>query len=429
MLKTATPGQGSMLSARVEASMVGPCRLLMLKTAVDSVVSWRGSFVTNPDIGRGDLLVQMLTAALLDKGTRSRDRFAIAQDLENRGALINFASDRLRMAFSGRALQRDIPDVLRITAESLREPLLGEEEFMKAKANHITAIQQVRDNTAAQAQRALLRVLFSETHPHYVEPETDTLRRLDTLGVHMVHDYHAAHFGGRGMVLVCVGDIDLDATRRAVEEIFEDWSAPALPAAYTTEAQPDRPGQTHVPMQDKQNLDVRMGHGLEIRRADTAYIPLSVGMSILGGNFSARLMQRIREEMGLTYGIYAQIAGVDPQLHGYVLVGVTLSRENLAFGLEATQVEVRRFVEEGPTEGELGIRKATICGAYKVGLETTVGLAGTLYRHAVHGFDVAYLDHFPEEVTAVTRRQVRDAVTQYLRPDAFHTTIAGTVEA
>lgn len=428
-MKTVLPGQGSMLSARVEVSIIGPCRLLMLKTAVDSVVSWRGSFVTNPNIERGDMLVQMLTAALLDKGTRSRDRFAIAQDLENRGALISFSSGRLRTTFSGRALQRDVPDVLRITAESLQEPLLDEEEFIKVKANHVTAIQQVRDNTAAQAQRALLRVLFSETHPHYVEPETDTLRRLDALGVNTVRDYHAAHFGGRSMLLVCVGDIDLDATRRAVEETFGDWAVPALPVAYTTEVQPDRPGQTRVPMRDKQNLDVRMGHGLEIRRADTAYIPLSMGMSILGGNFSARLMQRIREEMGLTYGIYAQLAGVDPQLHGYALVGVTLSRENLDSGLEATQVEVCRFVEEGPTEEELDIRKSTICGAYKVGLETTVGLAGTLYRHALHGFDVAYLDRFPDEVTAVTRVQVHDAVAQHFRPDAFHITIAGTVEA
>ena len=64
------------LSERVEERTVGPCRVLMLKTPIRSVVSWRGSIVAHPDFAGGDELVQILTAMLLDKGTRSRDRAA-----------------------------------------------------------------------------------------------------------------------------------------------------------------------------------------------------------------------------------------------------------------------------------------------------------------------------------------------------------------
>ena len=71
---------------RIEERRVGPCQLYILPTPVDSVVSWHGSFCTYPDFAKGEDLLQDVAVSLLDKGTHRRDRFAVAEVLEDRGA-------------------------------------------------------------------------------------------------------------------------------------------------------------------------------------------------------------------------------------------------------------------------------------------------------------------------------------------------------
>ena len=415
------------LSARVEERVVGPCRVLMLKTPVRAVVSWRGSFMAYPDLVGGDELLQMLTVQMLDKGTHDRDRFAIAEVLENRGAQLRFASEALRVSFEGRALRDDVPEVLQIMAEELRRPLFDDAEFVKAKARYKAWLQRSLENTGSQASAALIRRLYSTAHPHYMVPTQEVIARLDTLTAEPVRAYHARHFGARNLLLVFVGDIDVKAVEQAMHDAFGDWPAHEAPAAYQTKATPQVPGRVNVFMPDKFNLDVRMGHALSLRRADPDFMPLFVGTYILGGNFSARLMNKIRDEMGLTYGINARLLGITAEYEGHWMIGVTLSQENVEKGIVATLDEVRRFVDEGPTADELKAKQTTITGSFKVGLATTGKLATTLYRHAIQGFGVDYLERFPLEVEAVTLDQIRDAVARHFRPEAFQTALAGTL--
>jgi len=378
-------------------------------------------------MGEGEELVQSMVTQMLDKGTQLRDRFEIADILENKGAQISFSSQGLRVGFSGHALTEDVPETLRVMAESLKIPLLSEEELVKVKMNTETAVQQFRDSTSAQSTGALKRKLFGTAHPLYFPSPDETMERLQQVDIERVRKYHTLHFGARDMLLVFVGDLETGRILDTLREVFDGWPAGTVEPSFTANALPLNPGQTCVPMPDKQNLDVRFGHALFLRRSDKDYMPLNVAISILGGNFSSRLMQKIREEMGLTYGIYARMGGISLYHDGYVGAGITLSQENLVQGMESTLREVHRFVEEGPSEEELEVEKTTICGAYKVGMGTTTGLASVLYQQAVQGFDVSYLEGFTAEVEGVTTAGIRDAVQRHLKPDMFHTTIAGTL--
>lgn len=415
----------SSLSARVEERIVGPCRVLMLKTPVQAVVSWRGSFLSYPDVAGGDRLVQGLAVQLLDKGTRRRDRFELAEALENRGAHLHFTSENLYVAFQGRALRDDVPEVLEIMAEELRQPLFEADEFDKARVQYQAALQRSLENTTTQAVAALSRRLYDAAHPNYHAPTRQLLTRLDTLTVEQVRAYHARHFGARALLLVFVGDLDPEAIEQAVRDAFGDWPAHGAPPAYATTAAPQEPGQSRVFMPGKMNIDVRIGHALPVRRRDADYLPLFLATYVLGGNFSARLMTKVRDEMGLTYGIHARLAGVTAAYEGHWMMGVTLSQDTLKRGLEATLDEVRRFVDEGPTADELQDKKTTITGGFKVGLATTGGLASTLYKHALQGFEVGYLERFSQDIEAVTLDQVRDAMRRHFKPDVFQTALAG----
>ncbi|MEX1055030.1 MAG: insulinase family protein, partial [Rhodothermales bacterium] len=224
-----------------------------------------------------------------------------------------------------------------------------------------------------------------------------------------------------------VGDIDEEEIEASVAENFADWPEHATPARFAEGSERRVSQHTIIPIPEKQNVDVRLGHGVPIRRGDEDYIPLYLGNYILGGNFSARLMQIIRDEMGLTYGIRSGLYGISADYTGHWQVAVTLSQENVARGSEETVRVVRRFIEEGATDEELSDKKTTIVGSFKVGLATTGGLASTLLKNAERGFDVGYLDRFPLEVDSVTLEQTNEVLSRHLHPDEMHVAMAGMV--
>lgn len=410
---------------RVKERQIGPCRLLMLPTPVSSVVAWKASFRSNPNFSEDEDLVQGLAVSLLDKGTRRHDRFAIAEELENRGAQVQFSSDGLYVEFSGRALSEDVSDVFALIAEQLREPLFDGGELEKSRARIAASIRRSMESTGSQALSALARRLYPTAHPNYTPDPTERIARLAELDVDIVRRYHDRHFGSNEFTFVIVGDFDETQIAETIQSHFGDWKPHDVAARFEALAPAIPPGSAEVPMPDKQNVDVRIGHAVGVLRDDPDYVPLYLANYVLGGNFSARLMQTIRDEMGLTYGIRSGLYGITTQYSGHWQVAVTLSTENLTRGVDETVKEVRRFVKDGLTEDELDEKKTTVAGSFKVGLATTIGLASTLLKNAERGFDVGYLDRFPGEIESVTIERANEVVRGHINPDLFFTAMAG----
>ncbi len=414
------------LASQIHDREAGPGRLLTLQTSVDDIVSWRGSFLAYPDLAADDDLRQKLTVSLLDKGTEQRDRFELARVLEDCGAKLNLSSDGLYVDISGRALTDDLPRVMDVLSEMLQSPSFEEEEFEKARAQALANVQRRMEKTSAQASSALTRRLFGEGHPNYSDALEAVLQKLQQLTLDDIRQYHAAHFGATEWTLAVVGDLEHDMVESVVADTFAGWAPHDADPSHETEGKEEaEPGRSVVPMPDKSNVDVRMGHAVSLRRDHDDYPALYVGNYILGGDFAARLMNTVRDEKGLTYHISSGLSGVSTRYAGYWQTSVTLSHDALEEGIETTTEVIRQFVEEGATEEELESKKTTITGSYAVGLATTRRLAQSILTNAERGFDLEYLDRFPEEIEGLTLDDVNEAVRTHLRPDAMHEALAG----
>lgn len=414
------------LAPHIRDRTAGPGRLLTLKTSVDEVVSWRGSFVANPDPAAGDVLRQQLTVSLLDKGTEERDRFELARVLEDCGAKLNLSSDGLYVEASGRALTDDLPEVMGVMAEVLRTPSFERDEFEKAKAQVAADVQRRMEKTSAQATAALTRGIFPQGHPNYRPSPERLLEQLETLTVDDVREYHDVHFGSTEWTLAVVGDLDHERVGSIVDDTLSGWAAHDAPTVYQTDSTATDVGRSVLPMRDKSNVDVRLGHGLPLRRDHDDYPALYVGNYILGGDFAARLMSTVRDEMGLTYHIGSSLSGITTRYAGYWQTRITLSHEAVERGIAATKEVINEFVAEGATAEELDAKKTTITGSYTVGLATTNRLAQSILTNAERGFDLSYLDEFPEEIRALSLEDVNEVVRNYLDPDAMQEALAGT---
>lgn len=411
---------------RITTFSIESCRVHVLPTPIKDVVSFRASFETCPHLANDEDLVEEAVTALLDKGTKHHTKDEIAELLDDLGAQLGFYSDGLRVGFVGRCLAKDAGTVFSLVAEQLREPALDPHELELVRMRLIASAKRSLESTADQAAGALRRRVFPADHPNYsIEPEK-AIEAYRRISADEVRHYHEHHFGARNCEFVVVGDVTAADIEKSVRPSFESWADHTSVEAFTETALQLEPDRIFVPMPDKPNADVAFGHGLGIRRDDPRYVPLFVGNYILGGNFSARLMSTVRDQMGLTYGIRSGLSGVDRRHEGLWEIDVTLSLDNLERGVDATADVVEAFVDGGVTADELDEKKTTITGSYRVGLATTAGLARALLHNIEKGFDASYLDRFPEEVEAVTLEDVNDAIREFLTPSSLQTVVCGS---
>ena len=274
----------------------------------------------------------------------------------------------------------------------------------------------------------MLASFYPKGHQNAPEDNDRSIEDIKKTKTEDLKVFHNQNYGKGGMVVVAVGDVDHEELSNTIKKEFESWKNSPLSKKTESKKGKKSAGKAYVTMKDKTSTDFVMGIPLGIDRFHEDYMPLYVATHILGGNFSARLMQTVRVKEGLTYGINSVITGFDNKNDGYWMVGGTFAPELLARGEKATLREVKRWAEGGVTQAEVDITKSTLTGSYQVGFDTTRGLSiGILSAVNVWG-DLSYIDSFPEKVNSVTLEQVNAAIKKYITFDDIYQVAAGSID-
>lgn len=407
--------------------VVGPVRLRVYPMQVPRVISIVGSFDLWPDIQAGEELLASVTSAMLDKGSQYRDRFELASVLEDRGARVSFSVSGTRLEWSAHLLADDLADVMGVLGEQLCAPSFEPSELEKVRARFLGSIRRHATDPAALASTLLSGRLFGPGHPNRQEMPEQEERWLAGITRDDVERFHRRTFRGNGVRVAVAGDVDRQALIETIHSAFAAWNGEAVTPTDYPEVVPVEPSMETLALPDRPNLEVRMGHAIGMRRNDPDYEPLVLGCFALGGNFSARLMGRVRDDLGLTYGISSGLRGVDVHHGGAWRTSVTLSADRLDEGLAATRAELERFVAEGLTSDEVEEKAETLAGQFTVSLSTTSAVADALLGTLERDDSLDRFDGYAERIRSYGVDRVNEAVRRWLDPRRLVTAVAGTV--
>ena len=403
-------------------------KLLVLENHANPTISLSGyllggSYFSPPD----KYATARLTAEMLNKGTRQRNKFAIAEALESVGAGANVASNTFSISLSGQSLSRDFPLILGTLAEELREPIFPEDEFDKLKQRSIAAIKRAQDETDRRAMERFSQLVFAEPSPFHIYPSARRITETEATTTEDLRQFYEQHYGAASMILAVVGDVTATEVSKLVQDLFSDWQGAAKPeiALAETPLQLTALSDT-VHLEDKSSVDVVMGHASGLRRLNPDYLAAVVANRALGqSTLSSRLGLKVRDEMGLTYGINSFFS--DSGLgDGPYLITVTVAPENTELAITTTKQIVEDYVAQGITEEEIADEQSSMVGGYKLGLATNAGIAGQLANTEIYGLGVNYLDEYPEHVKALNKSDIDAAIRKYIHPEVMTTVMAGT---
>jgi zinc protease len=318
--------------------------------------------------------------------------------------------------------------VFGLLSEQLQSPAFNKEDLEKIKKRMVTNYKKRKESTRGRAVNNMLTSLYPSGHQNAPQDNDKSIEDINKTTTEDLKAFHKQNYGKGGMVIVAVGDVDHEQLSNTIKKEFGAWKNSPLSKKLETQKGKKLGEKAYVTMEDKTSTDFVVGIPLGINRFHEDYMPLIVASHILGGNFSARLMQTVRVKEGLTYGINSTITGFDNSNDGYWMVGGTFAPELLAKGEKATLREIKKWAEGGVTQAEVDITKSTLMGSYQVGFDTTYGLSsGILSAVSVWG-DLSYVDNYPGKVGGVTLDQVNKAIKKYISFNDIYQVAAGSID-
>ena len=148
---------------------------------------------------------------------------------------------------------------------------------------------------------------------------------------------------------------------------------------------------------------------------------------VLGGYFGSRLMRNIREDKGLTYGIYASVA--PRELGSLLVIGTDVKGDQAAFAISEIQAEMRRLQEENIPEMELQTVKNYVLGKFANELSTVFEQADKYRNLVLLNLPPRYYTDYVEQTATTSAEELQTLAQQYLDPAALTVVVAGPAVA
>lgn len=381
--------------------------------------AWQGGAALDAPEHGGALA---MLAALLTEGAGDLTALGFADAL--RDAAIGLSFDTQRDGFEGslRSLTTALPEAVRLANLAMRAPRLEDSAISRVRARAVAGARSALETPRGQVGRAFWAAAFPD-HPAG-RPSGGTVETLSALPVEALRAAHARQLRAEGVLIAVSGAVTAAQLATLLPALFAGLpsgvptAAPPLPAFQSF-------GTKVLQVQGPQSAVVFGQPGLAV--TDPDWEAAQVVLRILGGGgFSSRLMESVRVQRGLTYGIGV---GLD-QLFGQGVIIGSASTDNakVAEMLTVTRAEWARMAAEGPTQAELEDAVAFLTGNLPLQFTDSRRIAGTLLALRRNNRPRDWLDQRAARLAALTRSGAASLAARLLDANRLAVSIAGQPE-
>jgi predicted Zn-dependent peptidase len=348
-----------------------------------------------------------MTAAMLDEGAGAKDALALDDAVTFLGAELVTWTTWDATIVSLKVPVARLEPALSLMADTVLRPELSAKELDRLRKEALSRLLQARAEPGAIASRALAAAVFGSTH-RYGRPTNGDAASIAAFMPDELKAFHAAHYRPGNAFLVVTGDVVPAALTPLLEKAFGASAWPAGDSAPKPLPPPAQLKGRVVWLVDKPGAAqsvIRIGRvGPDRRSVD--YFPVEVMNTLLGGSFTSRLNDNLREKRGYTYGAWSSFdyrlsgghfgAGADVQTAVTGEAMTEFLKELERIRTPATRLEVER----ARTYMALRLPQE---------LETTDQLAAELANQALHSLPEDVFATWVERTLAVTPEALRKA--------------------
>ena len=331
------------------------------------------------------------------KGTKKRSALRIAEEIEDVGGYINAYTSKEMTAYYARVLSADVGLALDVISDIVLNPVFDEREIEVERHVILQEIGQSLDTP----DDIIFDWLQEASYPDQPFGRT-ILGPADRVAGFNREDltrFVAEHYGPDQMILAAAGGVDHDAIVAQATEVFgglKPVGAPIVQGAAFG-------GLERREVKDLEQVHFALAFESPNYRAPDVYAA-QIYATALGGGMSSRLFQKIREERGLCYSIFAQSGAYEDT--GQITIYAGTSEDEIADLMQLTVDELKRAADD-MSDAEVARARAQLKAGLLMGLESPSSRAERLARLLAIWGRVPDVDEAVQRIDAVGTSDVR----------------------
>lgn len=362
-----------------------------------------------------------LTATMLMEGAGPRDALQLADAIDYLGASIGTGAGQHTTGISLHTPVSKLDSALALLADIARRPAFQGADLERKKKERLTTLAQWRDDPRTLASVMFSRTLYGTGHPYGV-PTMGNEKSIQSVTPDDLRKFTAGYFVPSNTSIIVVGDVNAATLLPRLEKAFGGWkgkaaSVPSLPAIGQIKNKSlilvDKPGAAQ---------SVIMIGRIGVPRLTDDFFPILVMNTILGGSFSSRLNQNLREKHGYTYGAGSRF-DFRP-LPGPFVASASVQTAVTDKALTEFMNELRGILEDIPDQ-ELTRAKNYLALGYPGDFQSVGQIAGQLQELVIYGLPDDTMNKYIGRILAVTKEDVQRVARKYIVPDTLAFIVVG----
>jgi len=357
-----------------------------------------------------------VAGSMLMRGTAKHTRQQITDEFNRLKAQVNVGGGATVARATIETTRENLPAVLKLVAEILREPSFPEKEFEQYRQQQLANIENMRREPQVLASVALQQHLNPYPLGDFRHPTSpdEMIEELKNVKLDDAKKFYQEFYGASYGEFVVVGDFDAETTQKLASDLFGDWKSPKPHQRILNPYQAVQAMNRAIKTPDKANASIMAGMNINIGDEHPDYPAMVLGNYILGSGMNSRLFQRVRGKEGLSYGVGAQFMGRAKQESGTFMAFAIYAPQNVNKVEAAIEDELKRLLKDGFTEDEVAAAKKGWLQSRTVSRSQDRELVGTLSANAYEDRTMSHAAELEKKVQALTPTEIVEAMRRHM---------------
>jgi len=365
-----------------------------------------------------------LTSDMMDEGAGTRDALQLADAIDFLGARISSSAGMHTSVVGLFTPTSKLGEALPLLADVVMRPTFPPSELDRLRKERLTTLLQWHDEPRAIASVKFNSAIFGSKHP-YGLPSMGDEKSIRGFTVEDLRRFHGDRFHAGNASMIVVGAVQRGEIQTKLEALFGTWERRTAPSvSWPSVSQVAARTVTIVDKPGAAQSEIRIGR-IGVERLTDDYFSIVVMNTVLGGSFTSRLNQNLRETHGYTYGAGSSF-DMRP-LPGPFLASSAVQTDVTDKALTEFMKELNGILEP-ITDEELVRVRNYVALSYPSGFQSVGQIASQLNELVTYGLPENYFNTYIEKVLAVTKEDVQRVARKYLDPSKVAVVIVGDLK-